>query len=143
VKGVSITGGKALLRDLKQLPDKLSKKVLRVSMRDASKVILKAVKKEAPKRSGQLRKAIKVRSSKRRKNKIGFRVSMAAGDYKGDAFYGSFIEFGWRSGPRRLGSKRKQQPARGYMQKAFKASAKSATETFTLRARRELALLYR
>jgi HK97 gp10 family phage protein len=62
---VVITGIKELDRDLEKLGPALSKKVTRKGLRKAAKVLAKEVKAEAPKDTGELSKAVKVKSGKR------------------------------------------------------------------------------
>lgn len=92
---------KNLLRNLKRLPVKIQRKILREESRKTAKAILLPVAKErVPKQTGALRKSIKVRALKRSTVRTGVRVGYAAKDFAGDTFYGSFLEYGWRVGKR-------------------------------------------
>jgi HK97 gp10 family phage protein len=93
---VSLAGDVETVNLLRELPDKLVKGALRKSLREAAKTVLRGAKFRAPRKSGLLTKTLKVRAFKRtRKNVVGFTVGTAAGDYKGQSFYGAFQEYGW------------------------------------------------
>jgi len=94
---VSLAGDVETLELLRTLPAKLVKGALRKSLRESAKTVLRGAKFRAPRKSGLLIKTLKVRAFKRtRKAVVGFTVGTAAGDYKGQTFYGGFQEYGWR-----------------------------------------------
>ena len=62
---VRIEGMFLLTRRLRTLEAKLQKKVVRQAIRKSLKPVLQDAKREAPKRTGALRKSVKVRSFKR------------------------------------------------------------------------------
>jgi len=66
-KTYTIDGVKAIKRAFAELPDKVAKKVVRQEMRKSLKPVAARVKSLAPKRSGSLARAIKLRAKKRRK----------------------------------------------------------------------------
>lgn len=97
VASLTITGTKQLERKLKQLEPKVAKKVIRQSLRAGAKIIHTAAKAEAPKRTGVLRKSLKVRAARR--NRRGtYAVMVTSGEagnmFTGKAFYGAFIHWG-------------------------------------------------
>lgn len=71
------------------------------ALRAGAKVVQASAAANAPVKSGQLKRSIKVRSSRtRRPGEVGIVVITGAGDYKGDEFYGAFQEYGWEQGDR-------------------------------------------
>lgn len=88
----SVQGDKALLKALKKLGP-AANKILRKELRAATKEIAAAVKAVAPVgETKQLRRAIKVRSLKRKKGRIGLRISIDKG--QDQKFYAPFVELG-------------------------------------------------
>lgn len=121
-----ISGGEALAAALAEIPKAMEKKILARAMRDAAKPMLDDAKRLAPVLTGQLRKSIKIRSIKRnRKGRVGVVISTEKGFFKGETFYGAFLEFGT-----------KKLPARPFIRPAFEAnkarSAKIAGEAIKL-----------
>lgn len=90
-----LQGDKELIAAMNALTPALEKKVLRTALRAGGKPILAQAKSNAPFKTGQTRRALKLRAMKRsRKNRVGVIVQTKDGDYKGDQFYASFIEYG-------------------------------------------------
>jgi HK97 gp10 family phage protein len=98
-------GEKEVFEKLKNFVPKLAKKAIRQGLRAAAKLVQKSAKSKAPKKSGALQKAIKVRSAKARKGQIGIKVGIGKYWFKGDEFYGGFQEFGWHLGRRKSRSR--------------------------------------
>lgn len=90
---VKITGLKELDAKLKSLSEKLQRKIAKEAVTKASEPILHDARANAPVETGLL---VSTLVTKARKRKGGFsaRVQTAQGDFKGDAFYASFIEYG-------------------------------------------------
>jgi HK97 gp10 family phage protein len=94
---MSLAGDAEIMQLMKDLPQRLVKGALRKSLRESAKVVLRGAKFRAPVAGGLLAKTLKVRAFKRtRKAVVGYTVGTAAGDYKGQTFYGGFQEFGWK-----------------------------------------------
>lgn len=94
---LSVRGEKKIMRQLKKLPVKIRRKVLRKASREAMKPVLKAARNNAPKQSGALKKAIKLRALKRnRRGLVGVKVAVGKDWFQGDQFYGAFQEFGYK-----------------------------------------------
>jgi HK97 gp10 family phage protein len=89
-----LEGAKALERQLKALPDKVERQILRQAVTAAAKPVLEEAKAQAPVKSGALRTSLKVRAGKRRKGSVGRQVVTKDGFFKGEQFYGAFIELG-------------------------------------------------
>jgi hypothetical protein len=116
---------KKILADLNEISAKRGRDIVRKSTRTAAKeILLPQAKSNVPVRSGQLKRAIKVRAIQRSKNAVGVRVSASEKDFTGDQFYASFIELGWRSGKR---SSEILQIQRG-LRERIKSSQKRAEE---------------
>lgn len=116
--GRVVLGDTELFRKLQKLEYSVAQEVALEAMLAAAQPIAEEARKLAPKRTGRLSQGIKVRKS-RGKKKVSARVSLSKGFFKGDDFYGGFIEFGYLHGSRRLGNKRKHIPARPFMRPAF------------------------
>jgi HK97 gp10 family phage protein len=97
---IEIQGGRELERALRALPGKVAKKIVRKALRAGAKPIQQDAKARAPKKTGKGAKSIKVRATKRRrKGTIGISVQTSAGDFAGDEFYMSFLEYGFNKVP--------------------------------------------
>lgn len=93
----SFTGDKKLDRMLREFEPKLAKKIIRRTLRKAAKPVLETARQHAPVLTGALKRSLKVRAmkrSRRNKNKYGVRVITGDDFFKGEQFYGAFIEFG-------------------------------------------------
>ncbi len=133
---VTISGTEELTALLKAFPTKIANKAVRKGTRAGVKVIARTAKRFAPRRTGRLVRSIKVRAMKRRRGRIGAVVITGEGTFKGDTFYGGFLEFGWFAGKRKGGRKSRQsshitlghRKVEGvhYMERAAKAKARTA-----------------
>lgn len=139
---IDLSGFKELVSALERLPVAIENKVLKFALKEAAKPILKSARANAPKDTGALKKAIKIRTMKRKKGRVGFTVGPFARDIPGGkAFYGYFQEKGWVTGKRTADDRRSQkagkerQPKQGqrripgkfYLRRAFDAN-KSITQ---------------
>lgn len=137
---IRLEGARELHRELKKLERKAATKISRKALRDGAKVILKETKSAAPKRSGLLQRSLKVKAGKRKKDTVRFRVQTAGGDYKGEAFYGAFVEYGHKAGSRKLGAKRRDVKPNPYMGPAFEKSKEKAARVIVESIKHGLAL---
>ncbi len=108
-----LTGDKKLNRRLNRLKLNLGKKIARKAGRKALRPVRDQARKDSPKKTGTLRKSIKIRSIKRSRFKFGARVTTGnrSGNFSGKAFYGGFINYGWTPGKR--GSGKRGKPVKG------------------------------
>ena len=91
----------SIVKMARRLPVALRNKIIRQELRKAAKVtLLPLAKSRMPKRTGTLRKNLKIRAIKRSRVNSGVRLALSSKDFTGDAFYGGFIEYGWRLGKR-------------------------------------------
>jgi HK97 gp10 family phage protein len=98
---MSVRGDKSIMKKLRTLERKIAKRVITRSARTAMRPVMQAAKRYAPKESGTLRKAIKLRALKKnRRGNIGVRVAISDQWFVGKMFYGAFQEFGWHIGKR-------------------------------------------
>ena len=97
-----------LEKNLKKLPNKLQRNIMRKGMRRFLSVIRKAAKENAPVRTGRLKKSIKSKVSLRRNGNITGRVFVSP--KKHGVHYGHFAEWGRHAKP---------QKAHRYMSRAF------------------------
>lgn len=104
-----VIGVEYIDKKLREMEPKLSKKVLRTALRRALKPAQQVARGIVPKRSGLLRKSLKIRAGKRSKKGITMTVSTSSTDnlYTGKSFYGGFVHDGAKN---RDGTKRKGNP---------------------------------
>jgi len=148
--GISMTivGTEALAAVLKNIPEKEAKPAIRAGTRAGQKIIARATKRMAPRRTGRLVSAIKVKAMKRRRGRIGTVTVLGEGFLKGDTFYGAFQEFGWYAGKRKGGRKSRQSShetlghryieGKHFMERAALGKARSAGTVATAVIRSEL-----
>jgi HK97 gp10 family phage protein len=115
-------------RRLREVPKKLGDKAVKKGLREGEKVIQKEAKKNAPRKTGQTKKAIKVKALRKRKDSYAVDLQIGKGDYKGDQFYASFQEFGWHAGKRKLGDNRKWIEGKHFMERAYQSKSDQAAE---------------
>lgn len=125
-----ITGIKEIDEALKELEPKLQKKVLRQAMRKSLKPVRDAVENQAPiGETGELAENVKIKAGKRKKDTIRLNVQVGAGDFTGDQYYASFVEFGHKVGSRKLGDKRQEVPPDDFMKRGFDQTKNEARDT--------------
>lgn len=91
---IIITGVKEIDDKLHKFEGKVQKKALRKATRAAAKFVRDDAKALAPHDTGQLEASIKVKAIKRQRGKIGHAVMTGEGLFKGETFYGGFVELG-------------------------------------------------
>jgi HK97 gp10 family phage protein len=141
---IRLVGAKELQAALDALEKKTVTKFSRTAVREGAKVVQRAAKAKAPKRSGKLRRSIRVRAKKnKKKGEVAFLVTSGAGDnvFKGETWYGAAVEFGHKVGKRPsgvrgaiskfLGDNRKQVPPHPFLAPAFQAAADAAASAIT------------
>jgi HK97 gp10 family phage protein len=123
-----VQGVAEINKALRQLAPKIQKKVLRQSIRKALKPVKAAVEAEAPiGETGQIKANVKIKSGKRQKDTLRLNVVIGAGDFKGDQFYASFVEYGHHIGSRTLGDARAFYEGNDFMKRAFDRTKDQAT----------------
>lgn len=93
-----VTGLEELDKSLSELEPKFQKKIVRQAQRQGAKILLKKAKDKAPKETGALKKAIKIKSAPRSRKFVGIDIGVGSQFFVGKQFYGSFLEFGWKPG---------------------------------------------
>lgn len=128
---VEVRNIKRLQRKLDRLSGAEAKKSLRKGTREASKVIQRTAKSLAPRRTGRLRGAIRVRALRRsRKKRVGSQVLVGEGFFRGATFYGAFQEFGWKTRQGRTQGTRRTIPGKHFMEQAAKRKKDAALRRF-------------
>lgn len=116
---VIITGVEEIDRKLSRFEQSVQKKAIRKATREASKVILEEAKTLVPVDTGALRKSLRVRSLKRSRVKQGHQVQTGEGFFKGETFYGGFVEYGT-----------KRMAAREYLRRAMNSKEAETIQKF-------------
>jgi HK97 gp10 family phage protein len=165
---IKLTGGEELERKLAELDKKVARKISSKAVRAGAKIILAEAKRRAPvgtdgkassgkkHKAGTLKRSLKVRSAKKRNGTIRFQVQTKDGDYKGEAYYGAFVNYGHKTGSRKaikrskvgslarskgqrgrtkgvyqVSDTRRQIPGNPFMLAAFLAKKQQATDAIT------------
>jgi HK97 gp10 family phage protein len=99
---ISLEGDKELVNTLRSLTKSEFKSAVQTGAKKAMAPIQKTARAIAPKKTGKLRRAVRVRVLKRSRVRVGARVTVGAHDsmFKGRTFYAAFQEYGWRAGKR-------------------------------------------
>lgn len=102
---IDLKGDKALVEKLRQLTKSEFKKAVQDGAKKSLEPIRKLSQQLAPKKTGTLRRAQRIRVLKRSRKRIGARVTIQASDpafvRKGRA-YGPQVEFGTKRGQKRI-----------------------------------------
>jgi HK97 gp10 family phage protein len=108
IEETTLVGAEELQKILLEMPRELTAKALREGAKAGAEVILEAARAKAPVYNGPprpdvqpglLRDSLKV-TVRAKEEEVTATVSTSEGDYKGDDFYASFIEFGHKVGKR-------------------------------------------
>lgn len=96
---IVLTGVQEIDAYLAALPENIEKKALRSATRDVAKYTRELALFYAPEDTGALKSAIKVKAKARQRGKgfrhvVGTSVVVGEGMFRGDTFYGGFLEFG-------------------------------------------------
>ncbi len=98
---IKLKGLKDLERSLNEIPVQLKKTVIGKSLREGAKIFQKQARSMAPRKTGRLRRAIKVKVSrihnKPRSGKFGVYIKINPGKKRNDkqgAYYGQFVDGG-------------------------------------------------
>ena len=99
---IKLEGAQELIYALQGMEPQLAKRVLGSAMREGAKPMLATAKANCPvsvdgshgNPPGTARNSLKIRAKKRRKGIVCVMIQTRAGDFKGKAFYVSFLEYG-------------------------------------------------
>lgn len=95
---IEVTGIKELDEKFLAMPNTLQKKALRPACRIVAKITLQDARTRAPVKTGDLRKSLTVRATKINRSNakyiVGASVTTRDGLFRGDQFYGGFLEMG-------------------------------------------------
>lgn len=90
-----LEGAKALQDNLAELARRTQKQLTRKALREGAAVIRTEARNNTPVETGQLKKSVKTRAGKTRKDSVSVLVSTSKKAFAGDEYYGAFQEFGW------------------------------------------------
>lgn len=131
---LQVKGADKIIRGLFEIEPRMARKVVRQSLRKGLNPIQRLAKSDAPVKTGLVKKSIKIRAVKRKKDRIAMKVTIGKDNFVGKAFYGAFQEFGYKHGSRKLPpEQRPEVPGKHFMQEAFTHGAPIA-EAITLGA---------
>jgi HK97 gp10 family phage protein len=115
----TIRGVSEVDRALRELGPTIGRKVIRQAVRAGLRPMLATAKQMAPRQTGQVRRAIKLRAAaRRRRGVIRLVIQIGSGDFKGKTFYGAFREYGT-----------KRMEGAHFMERAFESGKDSARAT--------------
>jgi HK97 gp10 family phage protein len=129
---LNLRGADELKAMLKQLPEKLGRKIERKAMVVATEAVHTEVLRRVPTKHGDLKASIKVKVRKKRQQYIG---SITAGGEK--AYHAQFIEYGFVHTGHKIKGKdgkptsRGHVPGRKFMRGAIASKAQSVVDIFT------------
>lgn len=145
----TLTGDKKLIRQLTGLQANVGRKYMRRALRAGAKPIKKLAVATSPVDTGKMKKAIRVRAGRSRKNGfVSVLVSIGKKWFVGDLFYAGFVVFGHALVRRRLGrySKKRMsaEPSRGrvepntFLQDAMERGESAAKTAITESLREQI-----
>ncbi len=138
-----VTGDKALNRKLQRLRGPQQKKAVRQASREALKAhLLQPTRRAAPRRSGRLQRAVKVRALPRSRKALGARVTVGDQSFQGETFYAGFVELGRKTG-KRGSSNRRQVPPNDFMRRTAKQKRQAVLADYRQRLKRNIIELAR
>lgn len=129
---IEIAGLREIQAKLQQLPNKIANRVVLSSLRAGANIVKKQIQANAPVRTGALRKGFKVSRSKihRAPSDLGVYLTLKKGRGRSDpkdAFYGRWVEGGYKRG-------RAEIPGKFFIQRAFDATKEEAVSTIVAAA---------
>jgi HK97 gp10 family phage protein len=141
MEGIQLNGVSETKEALRALDTKVQKSLIRKALRAGSKIVLAQAKANAPSNTGNLRSNLRIRSGKAKKGTIALTVGASAKGFKGhgnkNAFYLSFVEYGYRTRPRiskehgKAPGGRRQVEGQHFIERAYESEKETAVETMT------------
>lgn len=109
---VDIKGIKETQQQLEKFSVKLADRIILLALRSGANFMLKQIRQAQPKRTGRLRRATVVKTSRinrrRRNGRVGVYITIKAGKKRNDpkgAYYGRFVEGGYKRGSKKVAGK--------------------------------------
>jgi hypothetical protein len=124
---IKITGIEELDKKLREFDERLQKRVIKNALVQAAQPVLDDAISKCPIKTGALVASIKLKDLKRNKRRFGCKVEMSAGDFKGNEFYGSFLEYGYLHNKRGYPNRPKIE-GKGFMRRAWDLNKDKAKE---------------
>jgi len=97
IQSVEIQNVDKVLNYLSILEKKLQGKVIRTANREGAKVFLAEAKANAPKKTGTLKRSLKIKTPRAKSDRVSVMIGTGSGfssNFGGSTFYGAFINFG-------------------------------------------------
>lgn len=120
---MKVINSKKVIQKLNGMEPKVRKKIERSALRKGGQIIAVAAKSRAPVYTGKVKKRIKVRAGKRRKNRLSVVIGTSQKDFTGDQFYAGFVEFGTKERIHKSGKRVGKVPATHFFEEAVKATS--------------------
>lgn len=127
-KTIETSGMDELTNQMAKLEAYAQKDVIQKACKKSAKIVADEAKELAPEKSGQIKRAIRVRLGRIKRGGFSALAAMGRKWFTGEEFYGGFQEFGWKTG-KRGSSNRKQIPGEHYMEHAFEEKGQEALDT--------------
>jgi hypothetical protein len=127
-EGITIRGLTEVSAKLKRMDKKAAVRLVRKAFRKALVPVKNRTQELAPKDTGAMAGAVKIFAGRTSRGLIRQRVVIGKGAYRGDQFYGSMQELGWKQGSRKLGDKREHIAGKRFMREAYNQTGPAAME---------------
>lgn len=140
---VTITGLKEIEIAMYAFGNKLGDKVAKSALRVGANYIVKQVRAAAPKKTGRLRRAIRVSNSRinnGRNGLLGVYINIRKSIQSG-AFYGRFQEDGYKAVGRRRGGSGRDIPGKKFIKNTFNQNQTAAVQLIVQAAERGTRIL--
>jgi len=108
----------AVMRRLAVVAEDVRNEILVEALDEGAAPIFTAMKEKCPIEQGKLKESLQTKRTKR-KGLPALTIGPKSGLFKGDTFYGGFVELGHLAGSRKLGQGRKHVPAKPFMRNSF------------------------
>ncbi len=131
---IDIQGDKKLIRKLDRLERRTARSIKRKGLRAGSSVLLKAVRKAAPRDTGNLRKSM----TRKFKTYGGRNVIVIVGPAWPKGAHGHLVEFGTKPRATRAGQSTGSMPANPFFEKAIRASLPAVNVAMTRKMKEEI-----
>ena len=92
-----VSGMEPIMKKLAGLKKSVGNKIVRNANRSGAKIFLNEMKRTVPVGSGTLKKSLKIKTPRARKDKISISIGTGdsfSGNFAGKTFYGAFVNYG-------------------------------------------------
>jgi hypothetical protein len=126
--GITIRGLTEVNAKMKRMEPKAAVRLIRKAFRRALIPVRNRTQEYAPKKTGAMAGAVKILAGRTSRGLVRQRVVIGKGAYRGDQFYGSMQELGWKIGPRKRGANRAHKEGTRFMRKAYNDEGPAALD---------------